>query len=341
MRVKVAGSAGFCWGVKKALRRLDGVEKDGKRTVTFGALIYNAPALLHLEERKIGSIGHVDEAGKGDRVAVRPHGIPAEDRVALEAKGVEVLDLTCPHLLSTRKAIEEIAAGGRNILLAGNREHDEVVFLLENLPVKTWIIGSAEEALTVAAEAPLCLVSQSTFGPALFEDVAEKVKERFPEAEIRPTLCGATEDRQEETRRLAAESDVLVVVGPFHSGNARRLAEICRETGKQTFHVESPEDLPVDSLVEQARLARRQTLMEIHADDPEALRQATADPSRVDEGVVVGVTGGASTPPWILDSVVAHVSGPTGAEVIRVPPRDAGGPVPGGASDRSSAGKTA
>lgn len=340
MKVKVAGTAGFCWGVQRALRALDSARDgspppsaDGGRLLTWGALVYNGPVLLNLQDRSIASVDSAEQVKPGDRVLTRPHGMVEADRAAIAGKGGTVLDATCPHVAETRKTILRLAGEGRNLLVAGNREHDEVRTLLDGLPVKSWVISSAEEARTVAAEEPLALVSQSTFGPALLEDVEEAVRDRYPNVEIHRTLCGSTEDRQDETRGLAAEADVLVVVGPYHSGNARRLAEMCRETGKQTFHVEVPEDLPLPSLLEQARLARRQALMEKYAEDPDRLREATSDPARLDAEVVIGVTAGASTPPWVLQAVIDHVLSGTKAELVRGLPRDL-------AADRASGAKS-
>ena len=313
MRVMVAGTAGFCWGVQRALRLLDGVEGDGKRTVTLGPLVYNGPVLMQLQERSIAIIERPDQAGSGDRVALRPHGATREEQRSLAGRGAEVLDLTCPHVSGTHRRLEELAEKGLNVVVAGNREHDEVRVLLEGLKTKSWVVASGDEARTVAAEPPLALVCQSTLGQAIFEDIEEGMRERFPELQVVPTGCGATEERQEEALRLAAESDVLVIVGPYHSGNARRLAEMGRETGKQTFHVETHEDVPVGSLVEQARLARRQALMEKYAEDPEMLTEATSDPVALDREVIIGVTAGASTPPWVLKAVVDHLVASTRA----------------------------
>jgi 4-hydroxy-3-methylbut-2-en-1-yl diphosphate reductase len=322
MKVKVAGTAGFCWGVQRALRLLDAAAADGKRSVTWGALVHNGPVQVHLQDRGIPSVSPPDEVREGDRVVTRPHGMSAEDAAAAAKKGAVLLDTTCPHVAETRKTVVRLAEEGRNILIAGNREHDEVKALMDGLKGKVRVIASAEEARSVAAEEPLALVSQSTFGPALLEDVEEAVRERFPDVEVHRTLCGATEDRQDETRALAVDADVLVVVGPYHSGNARRLAEMCRETGKQTFHVEVPEDLPMGSLLEQARLSRRQALMEKYAEDPDRMLAVSSDPVKLDAEVVIGVTAGASTPPWVLKAVVDHLVAETRADLEKGLPRD-------------------
>ncbi len=322
MRIKVAGTAGFCWGVQRSLRMLDGVEKDGKRTFVLGALVYNGPVLGQLQDRGIATIERPEQAQEGDRVALRPHGASGTEVDAIRGRGVEVLDLTCPHVKDTRERILELAAAGKNIVLAGNREHDEVRVLLEGIPTKSWVVADGDEARNAAVEPPVALLCQSTYGPALLEDVEESLRERFPDLEVFASRCGATEERQEETLRLAAEADVLVVVGPYHSGNAQRLAEMGREGGKQTFHVETPEDVPVGSLVEQARLSRRQALMEKLADDPEALQAAVADAAALDREVVIAVTAGASTPPWVLRAVVDHLVASTSAELEVGLPKD-------------------
>jgi 4-hydroxy-3-methylbut-2-enyl diphosphate reductase len=322
MRVKVAGSAGFCWGVQRSLRLLDGVERDGKRTVTLGPLVYNGPVLAQLQERGIATVERPDQASAGDRVAVRPHGTSDGDIRALEGRRAEILDLTCPHVAATRGLIREFEAKGVNVVVAGNRDHDEVRVLLDGLKTKSWAVASGDDARTVAAEGPLALVCQSTLGHAIFEDIEEVLRERYPDIQVIPSRCGATEERQEEALALAAESDVLVVVGPYHSGNARRLAEMGRETGKQTFHVETPEDIPVGSLLEQARLARRQALMEKYAEEPEKLREVSSDPEILDRGVTIGVTAGASTPPWVLRAVVDHLVASTRAELVQGLPKD-------------------
>jgi len=325
MRVKVAGTAGFCWGVQRALRQLDGIEKKGRKVSTLGPLVFNGPVLMQMQERGIGTVEHADQVGEKEIVALRPHGALAADRKAVEARGAEILDLTCPHVADTRRLILEAAGRGLNIVVAGNREHDEVRSLLDGITTKTWSVANGDDARTVAAEAPLALFCQATLGHAIFEDIEESLRERFPGMEVLSTRCCATEERQEETLALASECDVLVIVGPYHSGNARRLAEMGRETGKQTFHVETPEDIPVGSLVEQARLARRQVLMEIHADDPEKLMRVTSDSDALDREVVIGVTGGASTPPWVLKAVVDHLVAATRSELHQGLPKDLAG----------------
>jgi (E)-4-hydroxy-3-methyl-but-2-enyl pyrophosphate reductase len=322
MRIKVAGSAGLCWGVQRALRLVENAVRSGGPVATLRPLVHNGAIAAAMQQQGIRVLERPDEAGETTSVVLRPHGALQDDLASLEGRGATVVDATCPHVLGTRSILDKLAERGLNVVIAGNRDHDEVALLLEGCRKKSWVIGSADEALSVAAEAPLALVSQSTFGPALFEDIAETLRERFPQIEVHATTCGATDERIEEARRLSEEADVLVVVGPYHAGNARRLAEVGRESGKQTFHVESVEDLSVVVVAEQARLQRRHALLQRLADDPEEAREAAEDAARVEEETILGVTAGASTPPWVLRAVVAALMEGTGATVEQGLPRD-------------------
>ncbi|MHC4820739.1 MAG: hypothetical protein ACYTDX_03345, partial [Planctomycetota bacterium] len=184
------------------------------------------------------------------------------------------------------------------------------------------IIADSDEAEELTAEEPLALVGQSTYGPASYEDIEETLDSRFESLDSFNTLCGATESRQRETRELAEESDVLIIVGPYHSGSARRLAEMGRESGKQTFQVELTEDLQVAAVVEQARLARRQSLMEQYAEDPDKLKELADNPESVDGEILIGVTACASSTPWMIKDIVDLLVKETEAEVIQGLPTD-------------------
>ncbi len=330
MHVKVAGTAGFCWGVQRALRSLDGDSPPPTPPVTLGPLVYNGPVLARLEDRGIATLTTAEQARKGQTVVIRPHGAPAGDRETLGNRGATLLDLTCPHVAATREVVARLSAAGMNVVIAGNREHDEVAVLREAVTTRCWVLASADEAETVAAELPLAVVGQSTLGSATFGDIADTLRERFPGVRVVPTLCGVTEARQAEAESLALEADVLVVVGPYNSGNTRRLAEIARELGKQTFQVELPEDVNLETLVEQARLSRRDLFLQTYADDPERLKQLESDPEALDDDVVIGVTAGASTPPWVLRAIVDRILGATRAGLVQGLPPDvaaeSGGP---------------
>jgi (E)-4-hydroxy-3-methyl-but-2-enyl pyrophosphate reductase len=322
MRIKVAGTAGFCWGVQRALRKVEEASRSGGRVATLRPVVHNFQIREAVEKQGVRVLERPDQADAESSVVLRPHGALQDDLASLEGRGATVVDATCPHVANTRSLAYRLSEEGWNIVVAGNREHDEVAVILEASRRKSWVVGSADEAASVAAEEPLALVCQSTFGPALFEDIAETLRERFPKLQVHATACGATEDRIEEARRLAEETDVLVVVGAYHAGNARRLAEIGRETGKQTFHVETADDLSVVVVAEQARLQRRHVLLQRFSDDADRAREAAENAGLVEDEASIGVTAGASTPAWVLRSVVVALMEGTGARIEQGLPRD-------------------
>lgn len=319
MHVRVAGTSGFCWGVQRALRALDATTGP---LVTFRPVVYNGAVISRLDDRGAAIVDLPAQAPEGVTVALRPHGTLEADRKAFSTGGRVLLDLTCPHVNAVRELVTKACAEGRNVVIAGNRDHDEVLYLEEAASTSCWVVGSADEAETVAAKGPLVLVAQSTLGGANYEDIAEILLGRFPGTIVLQTLCGASDTRFEEARELAAAADVVVVVGPYNSGSTRRLADLVRESGTQTFQVEVADDLQVTSLVEQARLARRDAILRDHAEDPEALKKASAAAEELDEDVVIGVTAGAATPPWIVRKVVDRLLEATGAGLQQGLPRD-------------------
>jgi 4-hydroxy-3-methylbut-2-enyl diphosphate reductase len=290
--------------------------------VTFRPLVYNGSVLARLDDRGASPVEVPSQIPAGSTVALRPHGTLADDRTAIEARGAKVLDLTCPHVMAVRDLVVRAREAGRRVVIAGNREHDEVLFLAEAAGSNHRIVASADEAEALVLDAPPALVAQSTLGGAIYEDIAEILKSRYPGTVTLNTLCGASDERFEEARALAEEADVVVVVGPYNSGSTRRIAELVRESGKQTFQVELPEDLQVSSLVDQARLARRDAILRDHADDPEALRRASAGPEVLDEDVVIGVTAGAATAPWTVRAIVDRLLEATGAALLQGEPKD-------------------
>ncbi len=317
MRVKLAGTAGFCAGVKRALDLIDRAATDGTKVSTLGPLVHSGAILENLTGRGVRALDRPELVEKGSAVAPRPHGALRKDEEALRARGARLLETVCPHIDRTREAIRRLSDRGVNVVLAANPQHGETAVLKEQAKTRVWIVSSTDEAQTVPAQDPVALVGQSTFLSAVFEDIAETLRERFPQIEVlRETMCGATDERQAETRRLAQHADALVIVGPYHSNISRRLAEIGRESGKQTFHVESAEDLPVETILEQARLCRQAAYLEEHAGDPPALQAATDSPEIVDREVVIGVTAGASTPSWVTRAVVDRIVEACGAELV-------------------------
>lgn len=269
MKVILAESAGFCAGVKKAMRiAIDAAgEYGGVRSV--GPVIHNNQAVRLLELRGVRTSD--DEPEPGERILVRAHGVHPADRAAWEARGCRLIDATCVHVSANQKLAARAAAAGKTVVVAGDIGHPEVGAVMGSAGPTALAVADAAAAGRIQPTSPLFLLAQTTFEPEAFDEIAAVLAGRFPDVEIKNTICAATHRRQEEARRLASEVDALVVVGGRHSANTRRLAEAGKAADKPVFLVETEAEL-----------------------DPEDFRRFLR----------VGVTAGASTPGWITQAVV-------------------------------------
>lgn len=275
MNVRVARTAGFCWGVRRAIDRAIEVagESEG-RARTFGPLIHNTQALERLEAQGVGQIERLEEVADDMTVIIRAHGVSPEARAALEARAARVCDATCAHVAHAQKIVERRSAEGADCVIVGDRDHAETIGIRGHARGgRACVVETPEEADELPADlAPPVVVAQTTQERERFDRVAARLKGRFPGVEIHNTVCSDASDRQAELREMAQSVDAMIVVGGRHSANTNRLAEISRSLGTPTWLIESADELD----------------------------RATLEPFRE-----VGVTAGASTPDWIIRKVVA------------------------------------
>ncbi|MFO7900527.1 MAG: 4-hydroxy-3-methylbut-2-enyl diphosphate reductase [Planctomycetota bacterium] len=274
MRIILAKTAGFCMGVKRAMEKVLAIaRRTGAPIYTYGPLIHNRQVVDMLERRGIRARVDFGEAEEGT-VLLRAHGVPPGVVARLEDAGLAVEDGTCPHVLRSQQSVARRSAQGYDVIIVGDRDHDEVIGLAGHAERDCDIIATAEEAARVPLGEQVLVVAQTTFNQEQFEEIVGVLRSRKPDVEVVESICDATSDRQDEARSLAREVDAMVVVGGYHSANTRRLAEIARATGTPTFHVEAADDLDL------AELGRYDT---------------------------VGVTAGASTPSWITWTVMDRI----------------------------------
>lgn len=272
MRVKIARSSGFCFGVRRAMDialKL-AAEVQGVEICTDGPLIHNPQALEFLKRQ---GIRHVEETRLPAQgiVIIRSHGVSPQRRQALERTGVRIVDATCPKVKQVQSIINQNAKEGAYILIIGDAGHAEVHGLVGFVGDHGKVIQTEEELTDIPAGERICVVAQTTQNREKFQALAMKIQERFPQAKIHDTICEANRSRQEELKSLSKTVEALLVVGGKESGNTRRLVEIAQATGKPTFFGETEEDFELGVL------------------------------KGFEE---VGVIGGASTPDWVLDQVV-------------------------------------
>ena len=236
MSVRVAKSAGFCFGVSRAVELVQSSAAAGKRTVTLGPIIHNRHVVEAFHQAGVGVIDSPEEANPGDTVIIRSHGVGREVYARLEARGAEIVDATCPFVKRIHGLVSRAEEEGRLPIIIGTPTHPEVegiagwctackIFDSAD-SLKKWV---TEER--IAADLPICMVCQTTSTENLWKLCRNFAKKQFTNLKIFDTICKATEDRQTEAALLSRRSQAMVVVGDAKSSNTGRLAMICHERG--------------------------------------------------------------------------------------------------------------
>lgn len=272
MRIRLAKTAGFCMGVRRAVEIAQEAAAAGP-VYTLGPLIHNRQAVEALEQHGVKAVDSVEGLEPG-RIVIRAHGIARAARADLEARGFDCIDATCPRVLASHGRLRSAAQAGRHIVLVGDPDHAEMVGLAGQVDGAVDIISSLEEARALLLERPVTVVAQTTFSARQYSEIAAWIGAHCPDCEVYDSICNATAERQAEVRALAAACDAVVVVGGRHSANTLRLAEIVAAEGRPAYHVETAAELDTAALASYR---------------------------------VVGVTAGASTPGWLTQTVIDRV----------------------------------
>ena len=284
MKVVVAKSAGFCFGVHRAVDKVYALIEEGVAPIyTLGPIIHNEQVVKDLEEKGITVIGEEDlDTLKQGTVVIRSHGVGRQIYEKLKARGISYVDVTCPFVLKIHRIVERESRAGKHILIVGNPEHPEVKGICGWVDGTYTVISGPEEArdFTPDSSKPMCIVSQTTFNCNKFQEVVEIISKReynntvLDILDVLNTICNATEERQSEAKRIAQEADTMLVIGSRHSSNTQKLFEICKKECDNTYYIQSPVDLDSDMF------------------------QCSS---------YVGITAGASTPKKIIEEVREHV----------------------------------
>jgi len=277
MKFILAESAGFCFGVRRAVDLVlaESAAKHGS-IATYGPLVHNPQVIELLALRDIACVEDLGQITEGMAV-IRSHGVPPEVYDTLRGRGLEILDATCPKVRAVHTVIEREAEQSRTVVIFGEKEHPEVVGLVGSArrhPCHVVFSTREFDALELPVETPLALAAQTTANRGRWDELVNHVRRKYPDVAVHETICNATELRQEEVRALAGRVQAMIVVGGRSSGNTRRLASISRGLGLPTWHIET-------------------------ADELEGIDFAPFDQ--------VGVTAGASTPSWVIDRVMARL----------------------------------
>lgn len=271
--VILAKSAGFCFGVKRAVDTV--YEQTGKKNVyTFGPIIHNEEVVKDLEKKGvfvINTMEELDDITEGT-VIIRSHGVSSAVYEALRKKGVEIVDATCPFVLKIHNIVKQESANGKQIVIIGNEKHPEVEGIMGWSKTQVHVVDTVEKAqnLQLDPQREVCIVSQTTFNYNKFKDLVEKFEKKGYDILVLNTICNATQERQVEAMRIASQVDVMLVIGGKHSSNTQKLYDICRKECKNTYYIQTLGDF-----------------------NPECISSVRS----------VGITAGASTPNNIIEEV--------------------------------------
>ncbi|NLM39668.1 MAG: bifunctional 4-hydroxy-3-methylbut-2-enyl diphosphate reductase/30S ribosomal protein S1 [Firmicutes bacterium] len=287
----MADAAGFCFGVKRALEMVlkladeSGQNQGGAPIHTLGPLIHNPQVVKQLEDKGV-TVKHVPEEIDSGVVIVRSHGVSPAVMETLQRPNVEVVDATCPFVQRAMRWARQLDDEGYQVVIVGDESHPEVQAVRGYVASgNSFVVDSPQAIDELPTAKRIGVIAQTTQSKSVFQACVSALIGKAQEIKVFDTICTATEQRQASAKQLAAQVDVMVVIGGHNSANTKRLAEVCQEQGTRTIHVETPDEL------------RREWFA--------GVRRA-------------GVTAGASTPDWLIEGVLKRMSEFTDEKVTQV-----------------------
>ncbi len=273
MKVKLAKTAGFCMGVRRAMNIvLDEVNKKKGKLYTYGPLVHNPQAIEMLKQKGVEILG--DNSVSNATVIIRAHGVAPDERKRLKETGYSLCDATCPHVARAHAIIKKGIKDGYKAIIIGDRGHAEVNGLLGYADGNGFRVENSADVEKLPDLDRACIIAQTTQDRKNFQEIVEKIKKKIPDIKIFDTICDSTNMRQKEVLELSKEVDAVVVVGGKNSANTRRLYEISRSTGVPSFHIEEDDEL---------------------------------DHLGLEQYENIGVMAGASTPNWVINKVIDRI----------------------------------
>ena len=255
MQVELAKSAGFCFGVQRAVdtvyKQIE--ENSAQKIYTYGPIIHNEEVIKDMEKKGVEVILSEEELKqiKSGIVIIRSHGVPKRICDLLDENGVHYVDATCPFVKKIHRIVEEKSRDGYHIVIIGNREHPEVMGIEGWAQGPATIIQTEEEARAfelVPESEKVCVVAQTTFNYNKFKDLVEIISEKRYDIIVLNTICNATKERQEEAYDIAKRVDAMIVIGDKRSSNTQKLFEICSNACADTYYIQTLGDLNMNQL---------------------------------------------------------------------------------------------
>ncbi len=275
MRIVVSKNIGFCFGVRRALDMAERLAGARARVCTLGALIHNREVIARLAEKGVVTIERPEDAPEGACVLIRSHGVPPDVADRLRARGLEVVDATCPFVSRIHAIVREQHENGRTIAIYGEPGHPECAGVNGCCEYKAVFLRNPEDVRALDPGLPLCLVAQTTASAAGYEGICSAAASYMHDALVMDTLCSATKERQSEALRMSASCTKMLVIGDKCSSNTAQLSQVCKKGCDNVYSLAKVDELPLEK---------------IHADD------------------IIGIVSGASAPDAIIREVITRMS---------------------------------
>jgi (E)-4-hydroxy-3-methyl-but-2-enyl pyrophosphate reductase len=273
MEIFLADKAGFCFGVKRAINTA--FEAVGKtRVYCLGPLIHNPQEVERLRKAGVETVEDFSTLNAGDTLIIRSHGVPPRVLTQARDMGLTIIDLTCPFVGKAQRHAEVLSKEGYQVVVVGEKKHPEVQSILGYAGENAVVVEAAKDLDGLKLQGRLGVVAQTTQSYGNFSEIVLTLLRISKELKVFNTICSSTKERQEAARILARQVDLMLVVGGRNSANTSRLADLCRQEGKPTYHIEVADEIK-----------------------PEWLAGVKK----------IGVTAGASTPDWLVDGVIERL----------------------------------
>lgn len=268
MNVYVADACGFCYGVRRAVEMASSAASG---THTLGPIIHNPQVVARLAERRVSPVDSLESLREGDTILIRSHGVGPDVYREAEKKRLNVVDATCPHVKKAQQDAKKIIEKEKNLIIIGEKAHPEVISISQWGANRAIILDREEMARALPPMEQAGVVVQTTFSQEQFKRIEQILADKIPDLTVYMTICTATQQRQQAAIDLAGKMDAMIVIGGKNSANTGRLAQVCREQGCPTYHIETAAEL---------------------------------DTAWFKGMKNIGITAGASTPDWIIQEVV-------------------------------------
>lgn len=276
MKITVADTAGFCFGVNRAVKLVYRLLEEGRRVYTLGPIIHNPQLVEQLAQRGVHIAKDPSDVPPGATLVIRSHGVSLDTIGQAERLRVECADATCPYVAKIHRIVYRAGRAGKPVLIAGDPEHPEVEGIRGHCIAESHVFRNAAELTDLERKYPylknnaLCVVAQTTFSVSEWENCLKIVKRVYTNASIFDTICNATSERQAEAAALSRNSDLMLIIGGRQSSNTAKLRDVCKQNC-ETFLIETADEIPVQNVLKADR---------------------------------IGVTAGASTPASIIKEVL-------------------------------------